>query len=153
MSRKYTGWNGDAAGKLPGTERFVAMMLFLYGGKLRNLGTWKVRAMRGSTRPSVHGTGRAIDLGYDTRATAHHLLEFLLKPEVCEALQIEEIHDYNFEGSKFGRGWRCDRSAWKVYSKDTIGPGGNWLHIELAPAVAGSAETVDAAFARIFAPK
>jgi hypothetical protein len=156
MGRPYTGWNGNATGKLPGTERFVAMMLFLYGGKLRNLGTWSVRNMKnaGAPRPSVHGTGRAIDLGYDTRATAHHVLDFLTKPEVANALQVEELHDYSFEGGPFGRGWRCDRAAWKVYTKNTIGsPNGKWVHIELAPAIAGSAEAVDAAFARIFAPK
>ena len=153
MGRPYTGWNGNATGKLPGTERFVAVMLFLYGGKLRNLGTWKVRNMRGRNKPSVHGTGRAIDLGYDTRATAHHLLDFLAKPEVADVLQVEELHDYNCEGSKFGRAWRCTRGKWIVFTSDHMGPGGNWVHIELAPAVAGSAEAVNAAFARIFALK
>jgi len=154
MTRKYTGWNGNATGKLAGTERFVAMMVFLYGGKLKSKGTWNVRNIAGTTKPSVHGTGRAADIGYDTRETAHHLLDFLTKPEVVDGLQIERIHDYAFEGGPHGRGWHCEKNAWIVYRKPSIGsPGAKWVHVELAPTVAGSVETVDAAFARIFAPK
>ena len=57
MTGVYTGWDGDAKGKRAGTEKLVQLLVQRYG--FRNLGTWGVRPMRGSSRPSVHGTGRA----------------------------------------------------------------------------------------------
>jgi ankyrin repeat protein len=47
-----------------------------------------------------------------------------------------------------GRGWRCDRSAWSVYTKEEIhgAPMGDWIHFELSPKMADDAEAMRAAF-------
>jgi len=49
----------------------------------------------------------------------------------------------------FGAGYRCDRDAWRVYDKNTIGPGVNWVHYEISPELADSPAKVDAAFTKV----
>jgi hypothetical protein len=150
--RKYTGWDGDAKGKLAGTEKFKDWVMFLYGGKIKNLGTWKVRNMKNANlknpQPSVHGTGRAWDAGYKVREDGLSLADFCVRN--AEALGIEAIHDYAF--GQYGRGWRCNRNEWIVYSKPTLGGRGNWLHIELSPEVAKDAGYIDAVFQCLLKP-
>lgn len=159
MGRPYTGWDGDAKGKRAGTEKFVQLVCFLSGNKLWNNGTWTVRPMNNANakaRPSVHGTGRAADLSWrlDTKrrrggtyADCQKALDFLV--ENAELFRIEEIHDYHY--GKFGRGWRCDRAAWKVYDKNTIGsPGGDWIHVEISPEFADDPKYYDDAVKRLF---
>jgi hypothetical protein len=148
--RKYTGWDGDAKGKLAGTEKFKDWVVFLNGRKIRNLGTWKVRAMRGKSVPSVHGTGRALDLGYTNREDGLSLIDFLVRN--ADAFGIEYVADYfPPEG---GRGWRCDRGDWKEYKKGTIAgaPFGKWVHVELSPEVAKDAKYIDAVFQCLLKP-
>jgi hypothetical protein len=140
--RKYTGWNGDSKGKLSGTEKIKDWVVFLNGGKITSLGTWVVRAQREHDKPSVHGTGRAIDFGYKTRDAGVKLMDFFVTN--AEAFGVEYIGDY--KGGKFGRGWRCDRDGWQTYTKPTIGSGGSWFHIEFSPEVAKDAKYVDAIF-------
>jgi hypothetical protein len=66
----------------------------------------------------------------------------------AELFLIEEIHDYHL--APFGRGWRCDRSAWRVYTKNTIGsPGGDWFHVEIAPTHADNPAYYEQAFASL----
>jgi hypothetical protein len=67
-----------------------------------------------------------------TRLVLSAYLDYLLKP--------------------YGRGWRCDRQRWRKYSKPTIhgAPGGDWLHIEISPAMADSPALVRQAFQRVF---
>jgi hypothetical protein len=143
MGRPYTGFDGNARGKRAGTEKFVQLICFLSGNKLWNNGTWSVRNMNNpnaKARPSVHGTGRAADLSWRLQkergrggsyADAQKMLDFLVQH--ADLFRIEEIHDY-YPGP-YGRGWRCDRAAWRVYDKPTIGsaPGGDWIHVEIAP--------------------
>jgi len=143
MGRPYTGWDGDAKGKRAGTEKFVQLICFLSGNKLWNNGTWTVRPMNNpnaKARPSVHGTGRAVDLSWrfqrergrgGSYADAQRMMDFLVQH--ADLFRIEEIHDY-YPGP-FGRGWRCDRESWKVYDRQTIGsaPGGDWIHVEISP--------------------
>ena len=152
MGRTYTGFNGNSKGKLPGTEAFKDTIVFLNNKRITNMGTWVVRNMNNPgnpNKPSIHGTGRAMDLGYTDRAAGLALIDFLVKHS--EDFEVEEIHDYSFEGGKFGRGWRCDRMAWKVYDKPTIGsPNGKWVHVELSPKFANDAKLVGDTFARIF---
>jgi hypothetical protein len=61
---RYTGYDKAAAGKRPGVERFIECCSFLTGNGLWNNGSWTVRNMRGKTKPSVHSTGRAVDLSW-----------------------------------------------------------------------------------------
>lgn len=138
MARKYTGWDKDASGKRVGTEKLVQLLCAHFNGAVCNNGTWNVRPSRGSGRPSVHGTGRAADVswrrqsngkGYGNYKAALEVLDFLVA--YSEVLFIEELHDYFL--APHGRGWKCDRMAWKVYDKPTIGtPGGDWWHLEIA---------------------
>ena len=157
MSRKYTGnADGAANGKRPGTEKFVDICELLY--KMKNLGTWVVRDMRGKPgQLSVHATGRAMDLGYDPKKMNRAAVESLCETFAANAdlLGIEEIHDYSYKGPTgvFGRGWRCSRNAWKVYdAKDNAGtPGGKWIHLELEPKFADDPAKVKAAFDKLLA--
>lgn len=146
--RKYTGFDRVADGYLAGTERFKNMVLFLHGGKLKNYGSFQVRKINGSDQMSVHATGRAIDFGYTNREDGLAFVDFLVRN--AEAFGIEAIHDYKF--GAWGRAWRCDRNDWKVYTKKTIGRGGNWIHVELSPAVAKDAGYVDAVFQCLLSP-
>lgn len=154
MGRKYTGWDADAAGKRAGTEKFVQLICAHFNNGIWNNGTWNVRPARGSGKPSVHGTGRAVDLswrkngakGFGDYNTALQVVDFLIANS--ELLLVEEIHDYFLQ--PHGRGWRCDRAAWKVYDKPTIGtPGGDWWHVEIAPAHADDPAYYEQAFASL----
>ena len=150
-NRPYTGWDFNSKGKLPGMEKLKDWVVFLNGGKIKNLGTWSVRLMKNTTQapaPSVHGTGRAWDAGYKNREDGLSLSDFLVRN--AEALGIEAVHDYAY--GKYGRGWRCNRNKWVVYDKPTLGGRGNWLHIEISPTVANDAGYVDAVFACLLKP-
>jgi peptidoglycan hydrolase-like protein with peptidoglycan-binding domain len=157
MSRKYTGWDGNASGKRAGTERFIKLLSEHFNNGVWNNGSWGVRKMNNPrvVAWSVHGTGRAFDIswrshrgrGFGNYEQAKQVVDFLVQH--AELLLIEEIHDYY--PRPHGRGWRCDRSAWKEYTKPTIGntPGGDWFHVEIAPAHADDAEYYEKAFASI----
>jgi hypothetical protein len=69
----------------------------------------------------------------------------------ANALGLECILDYFPQ--TFGRGWRCDRQAWKKYTKQEIhgAPAGTWCHFEITPAMADNATLVKQAFQRVFA--
>jgi peptidoglycan hydrolase-like protein with peptidoglycan-binding domain len=78
-------------------------------------------------------------------------MDFLVQN--AELFRIEEIHDYYL--GPFGRGWRCDRQAWKVYDKQTIGsaPGGDWIHVEISPEFADDPQYYDNAVKQLFSGK
>lgn len=156
MGRKYTGYDGVASGKRAGLERFVQLTCEYFNNGVWNNGTWVVRNMKNGkagAKPSVHSTGRAADLswrksgnkGFGDYNQALAVVDFWVAN--AEKLLIEEIHDYWL--APFGRGWRCDRSAWKVYPKNTIGPKGDWWHVEIAPQHADNPAYYDAVFAEI----
>lgn len=154
MGRPYTGWNGDAKGRRAGTEKFVQLACAYFNNGLWNNGTWNVRPARGSGKPSVHGTGRAADLswrkngdrGFGTYERAQPAYDFFVA--YADALTVEEVHDYFLK--PHGRGWRCDRAAWKVYDKPTIGtPGGDWIHVEISEAHADDPAYFDNVFQQI----
>jgi len=155
MSRPYTGNRDLATGARPGTVRFMDYILFFNPGA-RNLGIWANRTVRGGQSRSVHQTGRALDIGAD-RPQLAQIIEGIYRHR--DLFLVEEIHDYigawiPTEG--FGAGYRCDRdtgglfSGWRIYTKNTIGRGGSWTHVELAPDMANSAERVDQAFTELF---
>jgi hypothetical protein len=151
--RPYTG-NKDAvhAAKREGTKAFVDYCCFLFG--VKNIGIFNDRNMVGTTPPkkSVHATWRATDL-QGTAEQRIKLITFLFDHR--DALGIEEIHDYagtyKVNPLGWGAGYRCDRDAWRVYDKNTIGSkGANWVHVEIAPAMADDVNAVHAAFKTIF---
>jgi len=148
--RPYTG-NKDAAGitgARPGAKAFQDLMAFLFG--MKNLGIYANRPVRGSSNPnpplSVHATGRACDLG-GTPKQCKEATEFLFA--FRDQLGIEEIHDYKGHYMKtngFGAGYRCDRDKWTVYTKNSIGAGGDWVHYEISPEMANDANKVGQVF-------
>lgn len=135
MARNYTGFDEIAGGKRAGFEMLMDLLEAHFG--LWNNGTFAVRNKRGKSSYSVHATGRAGDLswrggsyrGTGNYADAEKLMDFCA--EHADALDIEAIFDYYPQ--PYGRGWKCDRAAWQVYSKRAFSgaPGGDWVHIEI----------------------
>jgi hypothetical protein len=153
MSRPYTGLADPVRGRRRvGLERFVAMIVEESSGRVWNNGTLAVRSVRGGSGLSVHATGRAVDLsrrgmgdhrrGCD-RATLVRLVDVLV--DHAELIGLELVVDY--ETSPHGRGWKCDRDAWRVYDRATVGGGGapwaDWIHVEISPERADSTVWVD----------
>ena len=156
-ARPYIGnSDGPAAGPRAGMNEFIKQVIHHSGGALWNNGSYGQRDMKGKPGSlSVHATGRAWDASY--RGSARHpqssrksALPFVNKLAAnANELGIEMIIDY-FPG--YGRAWKCDRQAWKKYSKPTVSgaPGGDWFHIEITPQAADSVIFVKAAFLKVF---
>jgi len=171
--RPYTGFDSIGTTVPPGVQKFMDCLHHRWG--LNNIGILAVRAMRSAPAQyqnknkaqlealpdykkwmSVHATGRAIDTGYSNRATALEAWDWCLM--YATELGIEELHDYAYDpdgkGSlkAWGRGYRCSRAdvsgGIKIYTEqDNAGtPGGQWLHWEIAPAFAQSAEKMATAW-------
>jgi len=164
VTRPYTGFDGNANGKRAGLEKFVELTIAHFNRGVWNNGTWSVRNMKNPNldkpRPSVHGTGRAADLswrkngakGFGDYAVACQVVDFWVAN--ADILLVEEVHDYF--PAPFGRGWRCNRAEWTVYSKPSIGsaPGGDWFHVEIAPQHADNPAYYEQVFATLAgAPK
>lgn len=139
----YTGNTDPSEGPRPGTEKLIQILGDRWG--FTNLGIWANRPMRGSTRLSVHATGRAVDAGFKPERAALVGTICIWLAENHVALGIEEIHDYSGTSKigteKWGRGFRCNRGGrpgWLDWTAENNGgtPGGKWLHLELAPGMA-----------------
>jgi hypothetical protein len=138
-------------------DEWIRQAIKYSNGALWNNGSWGVRDMRGSANLSVHATGRAADLSYRpsekypaaNRKGAIAFLNIVIAH--ANELGVECVLDYFPKA--FGRGWRCDRQAWKSYSKPEIhgAPGGDWLHFEVSPMfVKQPANLIQQAFKRVF---
>ena len=144
MSRHYTGYDTNSRGPLPGTVALRDLILFLNAGKLTHLGTYAKRDARGKPgQPSVHQAGRAVDIGYSVRKDIEPVIKWLV--DNADLLGVEMVADY--WPKPWGRAWRCDRDAWKVYDRRTIhgAPGGRWIHLEISPTLAQDAAAMNAA--------
>jgi len=138
--RPYTGFDAIAGGKRAGTETLIDLLEAHFG--LWSNGSFGVRKKRGKSSYSVHATGRAADLswrgapyrGPGNYDAAVRMMDFLVAN--ADALHIEAVFDY-YPGPH-GRGYKCDRDAWQVYSKPAFSgaPGGDWVHFEISPAKA-----------------
>jgi hypothetical protein len=160
--RPYTGYNSDPGRITPGLQRVIDYTAFLTGNGLWNNGAYGPRPMHGKKNPSVHGTGRAVDLswrrmpakkggggkGFGDYGQACEFIDFLVEHQ--ELLLLELVIDYH--PKPHGRGWRCDRQAWQTYTSNTVAgaPGGDWFHLEISPRQAGNAAYYDKAFQTIF---
>jgi peptidoglycan hydrolase-like protein with peptidoglycan-binding domain len=147
MTRKYTGFDGNAPGKRAGTERLIDLIEEWTDNALWNNGSWAgYRSKRGKPgNPSVHNTGRAFDLswrdmgkrGSGNYADAEKVMELLTHPTYAQQLGIEAVFDYWNKHGKHGRGWKCDRGQWRIYKvKVFAGVPGDWIHCEVSPTVA-----------------
>lgn len=157
MKRPYTGnKDGIVPKERRGLSVFVEELTNLYPA-LWNNGGFANRPARGSKTLSVHATGRATDISYrhiakkglgksqGGRKQAMEAMDFVVKN--ADAFGLESILDYF--PMPHGRGWRCDRSSWSVYTKATIhgAPMGDWVHFEISPALADNPEAMRQAFA------
>lgn len=134
--RPYTGFDKIALGKRAGMETLIDLLEAHFG--LWNNGSFGVRKKRGKSSYSVHATGRAADLswrGKPYRGTGNYedackMYDFLV--ENADALHIEAVFDYY--PAPWGRGYKCDRDATKVYENKAFSgaPGGDWIHVEIA---------------------
>lgn len=123
----------------PHLRALVDQLVAHYPGLWDN-GTWGIRDVRGHAGVlSNHARGIAADLSYrwmkpkgirfGGRRHAIRAMDFMTANAVDLGLQM--IIDYQF--GKYGRAWRCDRAAWKVYDKPTVtfGGVGDWIHVEV----------------------
>jgi hypothetical protein len=138
-------------------NEFIKQIIHHSDGALWNNGAYGRRDMRGKPGSlSVHATGRAVDMSYRgsaqrPKANRKNALPFVQKLIAnANELGIEIVMDYF--PAPYGRAWRCDRQAWRKYTKPTIGgaPGGDWFHIEITPQAADSVIFVKAAFLKVF---
>jgi hypothetical protein len=138
-------------------DEWIRQAIKYSNGALWNNGSWGIRNMRSSDQLSVHACGRAVDLSYrmsekQPKANRKGAMAFLnIVIANANELGVEQVLDYFPKA--FGRGWRCDRQAWKSYSKPEIhgAPGGDWLHFEVSPMfVKQPASLIQQAFKRVF---
>jgi len=158
MKSNYTGnKDGLATGERKGLTVFIKELCALYPA-LWNNGSFVNRSMRGKQGVlSVHATGRAVDLSFrfmpkekrgikeGGRKQAMEAIDFVVANH--NAFGLEAILDYF--PIPHGRGWRCDRSSWSVYTKEQIhgAPMGDWVHFEVSPAMADNPDAMRKAFA------
>lgn len=143
MTRPYTGYDKPSNIRRPGLEHLVGAIVWNTAGRLTNLGTLAHRPMRSKTAPSVHGTGRAADIGYapyrtwpgSDRPSSLQLINFLV--DHADELGLELLIDYSYlSGLGGGRSWKCDRAAWLDVKPGVIAGAGSassrWIHLELS---------------------
>ena len=162
MKRPYTGnKDGIAKGEREGLDVLIRRLTELYPA-LWNNGSFVNRSKRGSNSLSVHATGRAVDISFrymaneqrgvpeGGRKQAMEAMDFLVKN--ADAFGLEAILDYF--PMPHGRGWRCDRSLWSVYTKKTItgAPMGDWFHVEISPVMADNPDAMRQAFTQATKP-
>lgn len=144
--RKYTGTSdGVADGKRPGTEKLVDLFKRRYGKKVLNLGTWVVRDIRDKPGTlSPHATARGADIGYSERTVGIEIWRWLV--DNSKTLGIEAVHDY-----VKSRAYRCNRGEGQagVRQVTDLGPGGNWIHVEISPTMADDAAKFEKAWRSI----
>lgn len=162
--RPYTGTTeGLGKGRRAGLELFADGIEYLTNGALWNNGTYGVRPMTSdATKPSVHGTGRAVDLdgtnmgGNRTGCTLGELEKWAdLFANRADDLGLEMVIHYAYRGplGRYGRVWRCDRGEWRYPSAGVLSGGGTtWadhLHIEMSPEFADSVTKVQSGLAKV----
>lgn len=153
----YIGFDGYANGKRKGTEEFARQFIKMSGGAFFHNGSYGRRPIRGGATPSVHGTGRAIDLSYrgaphagcGDRKVALQWIDWLI--DNANDLGLSIVIDY--AAKPFGRAWRCDRQCWRNYLKPTVSGGGaswaDWIHVEVLPEWADDADAYKQVFASL----
>ncbi len=72
LFRGYQGATRCSDGPTPGARAFMAWFLAVYAGRGgKNLGIFNCRTVRGGTTTSLHGEGRACDLGINPHGAAY----------------------------------------------------------------------------------
>lgn len=161
--RPYTGTTeGLGGGRRSGLEHFARATEYLTGTRLWNNGTYGLRPMTSDpSKPSVHGTGRAVDLSGRKTATklGGTLADLAAWADVfvahADGFGVEMVIHYAYRGAEGvgGRVWRCDRGTWRYPLPGALSGGGqawaDWLHVELSPEAADSPAMIDAAYSAL----
>jgi hypothetical protein len=152
--RPYTGFDKVGTATHPAAKKLAELLRKRYG--MSYMGGLVVRVMRSApasvqklapTDPrckpymSVHGSGRAVDVGSNDPKILAAVFEFLV--DNADELFIEEAHQYSFKApgasKAWGRGYRCSRANknrgivnWDAKNNGGT-PGGLWIHYEVAP--------------------
>lgn len=150
MGRPYTGFDGVARSRRPGVEAIAREIQTITGGRLWHNGSLVIRPINGGSSPSVHGTGRALDLSHrpmgdhragSVRAEALVIVDRLIAG--AELLELEMVIDYHLPR----RVWRCDREAWRPNTQ-VQGPADSF-HFEFSPGIADDAARAAAAVRQV----
>jgi hypothetical protein len=152
VPRKYTGTTDAPGTKTAEGCTELARLLNKTWGFTFHGGFNNRRILSGSSKGkwSVHATGRAIDIAYPrTRHGRNQAVQvWVWLMQNTATLQIEGAHDYSHQKPgdpvAYGRGYQCSRgegcepgAVVEFTAQRNAGSfGGNWLHIELAPALA-----------------
>lgn len=146
MSRPYTGFDGISRTRRLGVEAFAREVTSILDGRLWNNGTLVIRSIQGGTTPSVHSTGRAVDLSHRpmgdsrrgcSRPEALRYLDAFIAG--ADQLELEMAIDYH----RPARVWRCDREAWRPNTQ--VRGVADSFHLELSPAIADDPDRAIAA--------
>lgn len=166
--RPYTGLTeGYGKGRRPGLEHLAAAIQYLTSGALWNNGTYGIRpSTSDGVSPSVHGTGRAVDLsgrpmGDHRKGCTRAQLEAFsdLFADRADLLGVELVIDYGYVGpeGRGGRVWKCDRDSWRYPLPGQLNGGGqawgDWLHLEVSPRAADDPAFIDAGLTAILTGK
>ena len=97
--------------------------------------------MKGRKTPSVHGTGRALDVMIPDKDHKAEAIAFFTRPDVVKALGVQAVHVYRCRESKWGKAWRIGR-GWKLWTATDNGgsAGAAHLHIEIDHSLADDAK-------------
>lgn len=110
--------------------------------RMKSLGCYGPRPIAGTSVPSNHSYGAAVDMGYDPaqrELVEHEVLAYLIA--WSDEWHLGAIHDY-----RASRIWRAGRTAdegecctlwWKAQRRASSGMGqswANWLHLETTEA-------------------
>lgn len=136
----YVGARTCTGGPSPGAKALMAWFLGAYQGLGGyNLGIYNCRNGRGSTTLSLHGEGRAGDLGHPVGAGFVDSLAEALRGSSAE-LGVQCVITKEGGGSRRPRIWSSKYPNWRDYSG--VNPHADHLHVELTPWAAANL-TVD----------
>lgn len=144
LHRGYEPAQHCTDGPTPGAKALMAWFLGAFAGQGgKNLGIFNCRTVRGGTTTSLHGEGRACDLGINPHGAPYGtLLAERLRLSSAElGIQCIIWHRRIWSGAYPDSGWR---------SYSGTNPHVDHLHVELSRAAAGSLTPIR--IQQVFAP-
>jgi Putative peptidoglycan binding domain len=129
----YVGAKSCTSGPTVGAKNLMSWYLRDYGPKGgKNLGIYNCRTVRGGTTTSLHGEGRAADLGTPTSNTWSWAVAELLRAHSAELGIQCVIHNRKI--------WSASAAGWRAYTG--VAAHFDHLHVELTWAAANGGLTV-----------
>lgn len=142
INHTFTDWRPVPLGEPFNRDSPALQQLLLATGRrygCRSLGCYHQRPVRGSSAPSVHSWGAAIDIGYRGSRDAN-VREMLCGYLVGNSAEwgVSAVHDY--VGQRIWRAGRTNDASeacsgwWRAQRRDSHGMGqtwAKWLHVEV----------------------